>query len=753
MPVNWSTVITSADTTAPTLSSLTAAKSGATAWTGSVSTDEGNGTLYYLVSENSSELAATVKAANSKPVTATGTQNVSGGGVTPSTTYYLHVLHRDAAGNDSTVTSSSGFTTDALGSGTGTVTISVDRQMNEMAAPAGVFITVGVTGASVSEPAGMTSFDPTLEGLWYHVDWGDTGKISDKVVNLPEVHNDLNISYAKHCGHVYTAPGSYTITATVREKDGTLVGVDTQAVTITDPDTVYTGDRTILVNAAGAGDGAYSGAQVVTTLTAAINANKGSPTSRKRILLKRGETFAASTGTYRFKFGEEENVYIGAYGTGANPVIDSTASGANSYIFDVTGAHPDDAVFTDIDFLCPHDPDNETGARHTAIMVTDPDSGITGQRVLVNNVTFNGVGMALQWGGNGTQPMLLLMDNCAVNGWNDYGILGGPHQDGLVSITGTSITQSENARMGGQGKNTAANQHGPMRFTHDKHIYISGCDIFSRNSWFSDLNSQPCVRFFTSPNAYTDKGRLIFERNACEGGSHIIAMANASGGTPTNQGICALFEKNLFVGTASTDGIFRQEYSGVAIRNNIAIVPDVPWFNNNPGNLAFCKKESFESSSFSDTSFPVKIYANTLIVLKDNTNLTDRFSNRRNARITDIEGTPNWPTLTVEDNAVTVPNATSEAQHEAIDVTSTAMVTVGGTWESRFLGAKHGPTATWGTRLTMDTAWAAPSGFAAWQAVPNASSPLVDDATGTTPYDDFYGTVRSTADRGAVERT
>jgi len=107
-----SQTLPAADTTPPTLSSPTGTSTGATTATGTVSTNEANGTLYRLVSTNATETAATVKAAAlTTTVTATGTQSVSFSGLTPSTTYYAHYVHTDAAGNDSTRVSSASFTT------------------------------------------------------------------------------------------------------------------------------------------------------------------------------------------------------------------------------------------------------------------------------------------------------------------------------------------------------------------------------------------------------------------------------------------------------------------------------------------------------------------------------------------------------------------------------------------------------------------------------------------------------------------
>ena len=105
-----------ADTTAPTLTSPTATATGSTTASGTVSTNEANGTLYRLATTNATETAATVKAANqTQTVTATGVQNVIFSGLTASTTYYAHYVHTDTAGNDSTRVSSASFTTSAGG--------------------------------------------------------------------------------------------------------------------------------------------------------------------------------------------------------------------------------------------------------------------------------------------------------------------------------------------------------------------------------------------------------------------------------------------------------------------------------------------------------------------------------------------------------------------------------------------------------------------------------------------------------------
>lgn len=112
--------ITAVDSTAPTLSSPTGTETGATTADGSVSTNEGNGTLYAVVTTSATPpSAADIRDGTGavydtiQAVSATGVQNVSATGLSAETTYYWHFLHDDAAANPSNIVSSAGFTTDA----------------------------------------------------------------------------------------------------------------------------------------------------------------------------------------------------------------------------------------------------------------------------------------------------------------------------------------------------------------------------------------------------------------------------------------------------------------------------------------------------------------------------------------------------------------------------------------------------------------------------------------------------------------
>jgi hypothetical protein len=108
------------DATAPVLTNVTDVKTGTTTATIGVDTDEGNGTLYWAVSTNTTRSIAQIKAGtgcaqfSSVAVSSTGTKTVNVTGLTAATTYYAHFTQTDASNNDATAVNGDGFTTDAV---------------------------------------------------------------------------------------------------------------------------------------------------------------------------------------------------------------------------------------------------------------------------------------------------------------------------------------------------------------------------------------------------------------------------------------------------------------------------------------------------------------------------------------------------------------------------------------------------------------------------------------------------------------
>jgi hypothetical protein len=109
--------------TPATLTSASTSGVSVTTASGSVTSDQGTGTLYWGVSTSVTEpTTAQLEAGfgvvfNSQPVTSTGAQNISISGLTASTTYYLHFGHKNAGGLWSNIITTVSFTTSAAPSG------------------------------------------------------------------------------------------------------------------------------------------------------------------------------------------------------------------------------------------------------------------------------------------------------------------------------------------------------------------------------------------------------------------------------------------------------------------------------------------------------------------------------------------------------------------------------------------------------------------------------------------------------------
>lgn len=140
------------DSTAPVLTSAAGTTTGSTTATGSVSTNEGNGTMYAVVTTSATTPSkAQVKAgqnhagaaatfADDVTVDAIGTWAFAATGLTANTAYYWHFMHEDAATNQATVVSSTSFTTDAT---TATLTSPTDAKFGQTEATISVSTNTG----------------------------------------------------------------------------------------------------------------------------------------------------------------------------------------------------------------------------------------------------------------------------------------------------------------------------------------------------------------------------------------------------------------------------------------------------------------------------------------------------------------------------------------------------------------------------------------------------------------------------------
>jgi hypothetical protein len=719
------------------LSAASASATGATAWTGAVRVEDAGGLLHAYASPNEQESAETIAAqGRAFPVPSASLQIALGDGLSPGGTYWAHYLYTAGDGTARQATSPP-FTTPALGPASGTVTLEILKRSAQGVAPDAVFFSAEIATAEIIPPPDRRAYDESFHKPLYVWDFGDPGAASDKVVNLPAVHNDLNRAYGKEVAHVFTRPGLFTVTCTVYDPGGRLVGSVARTVEVADPEQRFAGDATILLDPDGRGDPeAYPGAQVVTTWSAAWEAlhGLGGP---GRLLLPRGRTLQfADRFTIDWRY---TNVYLGGWGAGERPVLECTGD----HLFYAHHSTTGDIVFLGIAFRGPWDSSTETG-QHAIGFSTEQEGD---RSILFDDCTFSGFGMTLQmideW--DATFTTMMALHNCDITNWGDYGIYVGRNVAQFTAFLGTAIHQASDAMMGGGARKQGdTNQHGPIRLSNGGRTYVVACDLFSRNGWSLAGNlaaDQPCFRWSTSPREQTEiRCSCVIERTAMEGGFEIVALRDAIRDEPYF-GTNFVMDKCLLVGTARTFSGVGVQFTGTTIRNTIMVRPNTPMISDRW--YGWVRSETPRSPNLQDPDDPVEIYANTMVNLMDDTN-------RDGSDLILEDEIDLFAVHSFENNVGLAPNARGQ-QAEPGGLVLAPMPTVGGVWTSRYLGPKYRNLRDSGAQLTLDARFATPPGSVGMY-IPETGSQMIDDASGRVAVDDFFGRWRGLdPDRGAVE--
>jgi hypothetical protein len=278
------------DETAPTLTNPVDDNAGSTDGALTVDTDEGNGTLYWVISTSSTApSAAQVKAgqmhtgaaaadSGSQAVSGTGTQTISGeSGLTESTTYYAHFMHEDASSNQSAVSSGNGFTTDAGGVEVAT------------------FSGTGVFYPALAHPGYATN---TTNGIVTNTFTMDA--VAEKVALIGTVYIDGR-------------PGTAKTISSASGKIHFLPGTATFADTLTTPTTIRVGIQDLDDTTGG------SGAGVGATVDGSFDVYADLVAGTDTITTSTWKTVAMSSGTKDITHGQKIAI-----------VFDMTARGANN---------------------------------------------------------------------------------------------------------------------------------------------------------------------------------------------------------------------------------------------------------------------------------------------------------------------------------------------------------------------------------------------------------------------------------------
>jgi hypothetical protein len=159
-----------------------------------------------------------------------------------------------------------------------------------------------------------------LEGAQYIWDYGDSGSGTWSTTGRSK-----NCATGYTAAHVYETPGTYKVTLVVTDPANPAASTSyTQTITVTDPATVFA-STTRYVAASGSDSSPGTQAQPYATVARAM-ADVDAGTA-KRILLRRGDSFAV---TAVYTITADGPGHIGAYGTGAKPILNVAELGINN---------------------------------------------------------------------------------------------------------------------------------------------------------------------------------------------------------------------------------------------------------------------------------------------------------------------------------------------------------------------------------------------------------------------------------------
>jgi hypothetical protein len=612
------------------------------------------------------------------------------------------------------------------GSGSGTVAIQIMNRSEQQVAPEPFWFRASVSDTSVNQNLALGSYDESFHKLTYIWDFGDRGARSDKLTNVPVVHNDLNKAYGKQAAHVYTTPGTYTVTCSVYAENRTLVGTDTVRVTVGDPDTHFSGNRTILLDPAGVGDsGTYPNSQVVTTVGAAISANENTP-GACRILVKRGTTINT---TDRFRNIGHENLYVSTYGNGSRPVMNMSNGVTNA-----NRAYSGDIVFAGLRFQGPYNELTQSGATKEAISTPDAMGvGSNTRRTLISDCEIDGYKLAIHPPGTNNENnwSITVVHNTSIRNAGHYSCYNRGQFEN-VALLGCSMAHNPQAAATGNGIGSG-NSQGPVRCTGSARIILNSCELFSKFGWGRQalVEEQSCVRNNTN-NAPTFMA--IYDRVVFEGGQEVWNSGdNQSTNHQTNN---ILLEKCLLVGASTTACLMQIGNVGITLRNSVLVRPNSPYKNQDwDGFIAVQNNNNFQNpnarlSCINCTFVQAQSNANHAGI---NQGTIWNNNNRTFNTFENING------------VLHTPNNTGVQPFNPMFEERNLAVAGGGSFNPRYAGFRQRNTA-------LETQFATPdNAVKEWR--PASGSPLIGAATGVVAYDDYFGNVRPTnGGLGAVER-
>lgn len=580
---------------------------------------------------------------------------------------------------------------------TGNISITVNRSHLRVA-PDSVRFWVDLSRAEFDTqgPTGGEIYDRRLHDLIFLWDFGDTaGAWTAPEKGLPAWKN-RNTAKGPFVAHMYTRPGTYTASVLVVEPSSGKTASATVEIAVADPDVVYARANTICVNPVGDSDftGAPAGAarENMDLLTHAdANWPKYRNTGPKRWLFKRGAIYSQSLDISL----EANGLYFGTYGSGVKPIINAVPTSnfreAVVYCNGLFGGTEDtpDLRFTDLDFRGIFDP--------VTTIYSDPGEFCMGllmqgsADVAVSRCDFSGfhsVQINLQPGTTEERANLHVDDCFHTDMGGQYPIFMSPttNLDSSFSATGSRVTTKPDALNKG-GSNSL------IRISSCPNIHVRGSDFYLTN------NAHNAIRLSGTPKS---DGHIVnVQSNAFEGGFGAVTMggnsAEAAKGVGRSAVFQAIYDGNIWVGHYTGECMFDTLGTGITIRNNLAIVPNVTYNYDTPNPfLGFVKLRDAAVSGPYDPivvgGAPIRVYNNTFVC--------ERAFSENNSRlpviINDFSGQPGYTNVVEENNILHMPNMVPAA-------TAFAPLATDVLWTARNPGLRSADTRS------LDASWATPT--------------------------------------------
>jgi hypothetical protein len=418
--------------------------------------------------------------------------------------------------------------------------------------------------------------------------------------------NDKNLAYGPDVSHVFADLDfagqpyrDFPVRCEVRSSatEQSLVTV-TKVVRVSNPDSVFSGNKTILVSKTGNRNDAndaewlpstYPGAQRCNAIAQAMAAHDdfGSH-SNIRVLLRRGQNF--STEGFGGTPAKRQKYFIGSYGSGPKARIGTSDEHANK-AFDMhsTPSNIDATEFAyfGLEIDGPYDPENPHGLSgdHSVFNGFYVEGG-RNKTIWDCDVTgcwgaINGSSNQMSIYGPGYQN--LIIGNSYVGNWVDYGCYSNknPNYHGQC---GNWLTQAAGV-VHGNSRNTSWGppiyaRHGPLRCTAPgSPTSFRMMRIRSLGGWSS--GHQPCNRWLIKPieGDHPNPGDIPavnWDRAYGEGGSLIRQPLSSASSGETGDGnyypVNYLFDKCYNVTYSQTTAFAK--ISGGAIRSSVMMMAD-----------------------------------------------------------------------------------------------------------------------------------------------------------------------------------